>query len=116
MISVETLQNLKYQKDEQFISQVKDLITREEATSLREEFLYVLYYDTSTGDFVRLDEVVKTDVTAYSEKHFISRYNRICISHNGQGSWFIFFDGKKIMMVWEFIDFEWSSNFYQKIS
>ena len=74
--------------------------------------MYVFHYDLFAGDFDHLDIFKDSEIGPYTEENFITAYKRLFINHDGNGNFYIYFDGRQSRMTCDFWHGKWESHFF----
>lgn len=113
MINIETFLNLNYRDEEAVMNNVKSWVAaNNHSTSLAQEIMYVFHYDLHAGDFEKLDIVKKNDYGAYTDKNFITIYKRLVVYHDGQGNFYLYFDGRQVRGICSYWQGYWKTDFF----
>lgn len=113
MVSIEFFKNLNYKNELHIIEVVRALVEKNSHNfSLQKNMMYVFHYELHAGDFDHLDIFKNSENGQYTDDNFITAYKRLFITHDGQGNFYLYFDGRQARMTCDFWHGKWESNFF----
>ena len=113
MLNIEVFHNLNYLDEFAVINTVKSWIARTNTSvSLDVGIMYVFHYDLHDGHFEKLDVFKASENAAYTKENFITAFRRLFISHDGQGNFYLYFDGRQARTTCEFWQGKWETSYF----